>query len=50
MDKGALQAVYDPWGCKESDMTEQSSAHTPLSSIILKPTRFCDPGKPTQLI
>ena len=23
MDRGAWQATYSPWGCKESDMTEQ---------------------------
>ena len=22
MDRGAWQATYGPWGCKESDMTE----------------------------
>ena len=23
MDRGAWWAIYSPWGCKESDMTEQ---------------------------
>ena len=22
-DRGAWRAIYSPWGCKESDMTEQ---------------------------
>ena len=25
MDRGAWRATYSPWGCKESDMTEQLS-------------------------
>ena len=25
MDRGAWQAIYSPWGCKELDMTEQLS-------------------------
>ena len=45
MDRRALQSTYDPWDCKWLDMAEQLNAHTPLSSITLKPTRFCDPGK-----
>ena len=23
MDRGALQATYSPWGCKEQDMIER---------------------------
>ena len=28
MDRGACQATYSPWGCKELDMTEQLSIIT----------------------
>ena len=28
MDGGAWGGVYSPWGCKESDVTGQLSAHT----------------------
>ena len=28
MDRGAYQAIYSPWGYKESDMTERLSIHT----------------------
>ena len=27
MDRGAWQATYSPWGCKESDMTERLILH-----------------------
>ena len=27
MDRGAWQTAYSPWGCKESDMTEQLILH-----------------------
>ena len=28
MDRGAWQATYSPWGCKESDMTEHTHSDT----------------------
>jgi len=27
MDRGAWQATYSPWGCKESDLTERLILH-----------------------
>ena len=35
MDRGAWWAIYSPWGCKESDMTEQLSFHfTSLQPLL----------------
>ena len=47
-ESGMLQAIYNPWGCKESDTTEQLtiyktegkgyiSSHSVILSVILMP-------------
>ena len=34
-------AGYSPWGCKESDMTEQLSTHTKIySSLLLRAAKI----------
>ena len=35
MDRGAWQAIYSPWGHKESDMSEQLSIAQSLYNIVL---------------
>ena len=33
MDRGAWKATYSPWGCKESDTTEQLFSLNPLLGL-----------------
>ena len=34
MDRGAWQAIYSPWGCKESNTTEHTQHRVPKALAI----------------
>ena len=43
MDRGAWQATYSLWGCKELDMTERvTHTHTHTKKYLKQALSFCD--------